>query len=218
MVSLHGVAKSYTTVHGDVPVLADLDLRMDRGEKVSLVGPSGSGKSTLLGLISGLLRPDAGMVAIDGVSLADLDDAALADLRSHRIGIALQSENMIPFLSAAENVALALGFGGCERGRRRIRAGELLERMSVGHRADHLPRRLSGGEAQRVAMAVALANEPDLLLADEMVAALDPATAAKLVDDIFATDMAVLFVTHDPALAERADRHLALDGGTVVAA
>ena len=187
---------------------------IEAGQKVSLMGPSGSGKSTLLSLIAGLLRPDAGTVEIDGVALAGLDDGERAALRSGRIGIALQSDNLIPFLSAAENVELALGFG--RRGNNRNRAKELLDRLSVVNRSDHLPRQLSGGEAQRVALAVAIANEPALLLADEMVSALDSSTAALVVDEVFASEMAVLFVTHTPELAHRAERRLLLSGHTVV--
>ena len=209
IVTLKGVDKAYTSEGGSAAVLRDVDLRIPVGEKVSLVGPSGSGKSTLLALISGLLRPDAGSVAIGGVDLADLDDRQRALLRARRIGIALQSDNLIPFLSAAENVEVALGFGGRRHDAGRTAA--LLERMGVAHRGDHLPRHLSGGEAQRVALAVAVANDPDLLLADEMVAALDADTAARVVDDVFAGDMAVLFVTHDLVLADRADRRLRVD-------
>lgn len=214
IVALQGVAKGYESPGGSADVLREVDLRILPGQKVSLVGPSGSGKSTLLALISGLLTPDAGSVAIAGVALADLDDRQRADLRARRIGIALQSDNLIPFLSAAENIEVALGFGG--RGRHRGQAEALLDRMGVAHRRKHLPRHLSGGEAQRVALAVALANDPELLLADEMVAALDADTARRVVDDVFATDMAVLFVTHDLDLADRADRRLRLGDGRLL--
>lgn len=205
---LDAVSKSYQSPSGPTIVLTDVDLTIRQGEKVSLMGPSGSGKSTLLSLISGLLRPGSGTVEVDGVSIAELDDGQRATLRSRRIGIALQSENLIPFLSAIENVDLALGFG--RRRRNRTRSRQLLDRLGVAHRADHLPRQLSGGEAQRVALAVAIANEPALLLADEMVSALDTATAGRIVDDVFNSDMAVLFVTHDAGLADRAERRLTL--------
>ena len=214
LLQLRSVSKTYQSATGSEVVLRDVDLTVEAGEKVSLMGPSGSGKSTLLSLIAGLLRPDAGTVEIDGVALAGLDDAERAELRSGRIGIALQSENLIPFLSAAENVELALGFG--RRGKNRERAKELLDRLSVVNRRDHLPRQLSGGEAQRVALAVAIANDPALLLADEMVSALDSSTAALVVDEVFASDMAVLFVTHTVDLADRAERRLRLSGHTVV--
>ena len=212
VVNLSGVSKSYLMAAGAVPILEGVALKIEPGQKASLVGPSGSGKSTLLALIAGLLRPDAGEVEIDGVAISTLGDDARADLRARRIGIALQSDNLIPFLTALENVVLAMGFGG---GKGEARA--LLDRMGVGHRADHLPRQLSGGEAQRVSLGVALANGPRLLLADEMVAQLDAVTAGAVVGDIFATDMAVLFVTHDAALADRADLRLRIAGRQVVA-
>lgn len=214
ILQLRDVSKAYQSSRGPNPVLDGVDLTVRPGEKVSLIGPSGSGKSTLLLLICGLLRPDRGSVELDGASLADLDDGERATLRSQRVGIAVQSENLIPFLSAVENVELALGFGRRRKGRARAR--ELLDRMGVGHRGDHLPRQLSGGETQRVALAVAIANDPALLLADEMVSALDTTTASSVVDDIFRSEMAVLFVTHDLALADRAERRLTLRNQTVV--
>ncbi len=211
---LRGVSKTYHSATGPDIVLENVDLKIEAGQKVSLMGPSGSGKSTLLSLISGLLRPDTGTVEIDGVSLADLDDGERATLRGGRVGIALQSENLIPFLSAIENVELALGFG--RRRKNRARANELLDRMGVADRRDHLPRQLSGGETQRVALAVAVANEPALLLADEMVSALDSTTAGRVIDDVFASDMAVLFVTHTVGLADRAEQRLCLRDHKVI--
>ena len=208
------VSKSYRTAAGDTPVLDGVDLTIEAGQKASLVGPSGSGKSTLLALIAGLLRPDHGTVEVDGNDLAGLDDTELSVLRSRCIGIALQSDNLIPFLTAEENVTLALDFGPDKPGR--LRASDLLARMGVGHRAGHLPRQLSGGEAQRVSLAVALANAPRLLLADEMVSQLDADTASSVVRDVFDADMAVLIVTHDPVLADRADLRLRLHDRRVV--
>jgi putative ABC transport system ATP-binding protein len=216
LLQLRRVSKSYKSVGGAAIVLDEVDLTIEPGQKVSLMGPSGSGKSTLLALISGLLRPDTGTVEFDGVSLAGLDDGERAKLRAQRVGIALQSENLIPFLTAVENVELALGFGRRPRNRNRAQATDLLDRMHVAHRANLFPRQLSGGEAQRVALAVAVANEPAILLADEMVSALDSATAARVVEYLFASDMAVLFVTHDFELAERADRRLCVRNQKVV--
>lgn len=214
VVQLTGVSKNFMSAGGSTIVLEGVNLAIEPGQKVSLVGPSGSGKSTLLSLIAGLLQPDAGTVKLDGVSLSDLNDDERAGMRARRIGIALQSENLIPFLSVLENVELALGFGGRRLGA--SQAHELLVRMGVAHRATHLPRQISGGEAQRVSLAVALANNPRLLLADEMVAQLDAATAGAVTRDIFATDMAVLFVTHDTTLADRADLRLCIQNRQVV--
>lgn len=213
-VRLAGVCKSYISAGATTPVLEGVDLAIEVGQKASLIGPSGSGKSTLLALIAGLLRPDEGSVEIDGVALAMLDDSERAGLRARQIGIALQSDNLISFLTAEENVALAMGFGGQPSGVRQARA--LLDRMGVGDRARHFPRQLSGGEAQRVALSVALANAPRLLLADEMVAQLDATTAESVVGDIFGTDMAVLFVTHDIALADRAEVRMRVEGRRIV--
>ena len=212
LVRLTGVSKSFGA--GGGAVLSDVSLTIEPGQKVSLVGVSGSGKSTLLALIAGLLRPDSGTVALDGVPLAGLSDTAMARMRARRIGIALQSDNLIPFLSAQENVELAQGFGAGKPSAKLARA--LLDRMGVAHRAAHLPRQMSGGEAQRVSLAVALANAPALLLADEMVAQLDHDTAEAVVGDVFDSDMAVLFVTHDPALAARAQVRLGVQGRSVV--
>ena len=208
IVQLTRVSKAYVSAAGVATVLRDVDLIVEAGEKVSLMGPSGSGKSTLLSLIAGLLRADAGAIEVDGVALNGLDDGELAQLRARRVGIVRQSGNLIPFLTALENVDLALGFaqGGADG----IGALDLLDRMGVAHRANHVSRRLSGGEAQRVALSVAVANAPALLLADEMVSALDSASATAIVDRLFASEMAVLFVTHDAALADRADRRLRL--------
>lgn len=215
---LDGVSKSFGTPAGPTPVLEDVRLTIGRGEKASLVGPSGSGKSTLLSLIAGLLRPDSGTVQIDGALMSEMGDRQRALLRTHQIGIALQADNLIPFLSARENIELALGFGRRQsRVSVRARALDLLERFGVGHRADHRPRQLSGGEAQRVALAVSMANEPALLLADEVVSSLDGETAGQVVDEVLDADFAVLYVTHDIALADRVDRRYALEGQKLVA-
>jgi predicted ABC-type transport system involved in lysophospholipase L1 biosynthesis ATPase subunit len=216
IVELAGVSKAFDTPGGTrVPVLADLDLVIEAGEKASLIGPSGCGKSTLLSLIAGLVRCDTGSVVVDGVALDRLDDTRRARVRGERIGIALQSDNLIPFLSARENVELALGIGPRPRRPLRRRSMELLDRFGVAHRADHRPRHLSGGEAQRVALAVALANEPALLLADEVVAQLDGATAGQVVDEVLSSGFAVLFVTHDIALADRVERRYRFVGRRV---
>jgi putative ABC transport system ATP-binding protein len=214
LVELTGVSKGYGFGPSHRAVLGSVDLSIGAGQKVSLVGPSGSGKSTLLSLIAGLIRPDAGRISIDGVALETLDDTGRAAVRAERVGVVLQSDNLIPFLTAQENVELAMGFTG--RRQRAGRARALLAELGVDRRRDHLPRRLSGGEAQRVSIAVALANEPTLLLADEVVGQLDSETAARVVDVVFGADLAVLFVTHDEALAARGERRLRLVDGSVV--
>ena len=220
VVRLDGVSKSFPTEQGDtVRVLDRVELVIQPGEKASLIGPSGSGKSTLLSLIAGLLRPDSGTIEVDGVPMGLLDEAERARLRARRIGIALQFDNLIPFLSAQENVELSLSFGKAFRGTRatKRRALELLEQLGVGHRARHRPRQLSGGEVQRVALAVAIANQPALLLADEVVAQLDGETAGHVITEVLEAEFAVLYVTHQAALADRAERRYRLHEGRVEA-
>lgn len=218
VVRIAGVAKAFHRDDGEtVSVLEQVDLDLRPGDKASLVGPSGSGKSTLLALIAGLLRPDEGSIEIDGTPIESLDDRSRAHVRARRIGIALQSDNLIPFLTARENVEVALEFGGRSRRERRAAASALLERFGVAERAEHRPRHLSGGEAQRVALAVAMANRPALLLADEVVAQLDAGTAGQVVNEVLDADFAVLYVTHDIELADRADRRFALRHGTIEA-
>ena len=214
IVQLQDVCKSFRSSTGPNQVLRNVSLSVQPGQKVSLIGPSGSGKSTLLALIAGLLRPDSGVVSLDGAPLSGLSDEARAERRARLIGIALQAENLIPFLSAQENVELAMGFGA--RPGREAASRVLLARLGVAHRAAHRPRHLSGGEAQRVALAVALANKPRLLLADEMVAQLDADTAGQVASDVFRSDMAVIFVTHDLVLAAQAAVRWRLQGQQVV--
>jgi putative ABC transport system ATP-binding protein len=201
-------------------VLDGVDLDLRRGETTSLIGRSGSGKSTLISLVAGLMRPDAGRIHIGGQQTDELDEAGRARLRAERIGVVLQSDNLIPFLTAVENVELAMGFAAGRRSDDRAR--ELLVELGLADRLHHLPRHLSGGEAQRVAVAVALANEPDLLLADEVVGQLDSATAAHVTELVFAAsrerDLAVLYVTHDEQLARKAQHALRLADRRVVAA
>jgi len=220
-VRLDGVSKSYGKGSGRLDLLRSVDLALASGSTTSLVGRSGSGKSTLLSLIAGLMRPDAGRIWIDGQSIEGMAEAQRAALRADRIGIVLQSDNLIPFLSALENVELALAFGS-PAPRRPARARDLLAELGLATRLHHRPRELSGGEAQRVAVAVALANEPDLLLADEVVGQLDSATAADVLGMIFRASadrrLTVLYVTHDDQLAGWAQRTLRLVEHRTVAA
>jgi putative ABC transport system ATP-binding protein len=219
-VRLRGVSKSYGAGPNQLHVLDGVDLDLRSGETTSLIGRSGSGKSTLISLIAGLMRPDAGQIHIGGQQTDKLDEAGRASLRAERIGVVLQSDNLIPFLTAVENVELAVGFAPGRRSLRRAR--ELLGELGLADRMDHLPRQLSGGEAQRVAVAVALANEPDLLLADEVVGQLDSSTAAQVTELIFAAsrdrDLAVLYVTHDEQLAHEAQHALRLGDRRIVPA
>lgn len=219
-VRLEAVSKSYGSGSARLEVLDKVELDLLKGETTSLVGRSGTGKSTLLSVIAGLMRPDKGHVYIGGQQMDQLDDDDRANLRADRIGFVLQSDNLIPFLTAVENVELAMGFAAARRPAARAR--ELLSELGLGHRMDHLPRQLSGGESQRVAVAVALANEPDLLLADEVVGQLDSNTASDVMGMIFTAsrerNLTVLYVTHDEQLARQAHRSLRLTDRRVVAA
>ncbi len=220
LVQLDGVSKTYTNGAADASVLRGLGLTLDRGEITSLVGTSGSGKSTLISVLAGLLRPDSGRVIFDGQDLTELDDTSRARLRSGRIGVVMQNGNLIPFLTAVENVSLAIELAGGNAPR--VRARDLLMEVGLGHRLDHLPRRMSGGEAQRVSVAMALANEPDLLLADEATGELDSVNAARVMGLIFEAcrerALTVLLVTHSGQLAASAERRLRLSDGRVEAA
>jgi putative ABC transport system ATP-binding protein len=215
---LEGVSKSYRDGEAWTNVLDAVQLELRRGETASLVGVSGSGKSTLLSLVAGLLLPDAGQIVFDGEELTALDDTARAELRARRIGVMLQSGNLIPFLTARENVELAIGLAANGRSAS-ARAEELLSELGLGRRMDHLPRRLSGGETQRVALAMALANEPDLLLADEVAGELDSDTTEQVMSVILDAwrerGLTVLLVTHNLELAGLAKRQLRLAGGKV---
>ena len=211
------VSKTYREGPAVTRVLHGASLELARGETTSLVGASGSGKSTLLGLIAGLMVPESGRVVFDGQDITELDDTDRARLRAGRIGIMLQSDNLIPFLTAAENVELAVELGG--GGRAGARARDVLSELGLADRLHHLPRRLSGGEAQRVSVAVALANDPDLLLADEVTGELDSANAEQVMEVISHASrdrgLTVLFVTHSRDLAARAAHRLRLENGCV---
>jgi putative ABC transport system ATP-binding protein len=221
LVRVQEVTKTYREGGVEAHVLRGASLELARGETTSLIGVSGSGKTTLMSLLAGLMRPESGTVVFDGSALSDLDDAARARLRARRIGVVLQSGNLIPFLTARENVELAIELGGGAK-RSTARALDLLGEVGLAARADHLPRRMSGGETQRASVALALANEPDLLLADEVTGQLDSASADRVMEVIFGAwrerGLTVLFVTHNRDLAARAQRRLRLHEGAVVTA
>jgi putative ABC transport system ATP-binding protein len=198
--------------------LRGASLAVGQGEFVSLMGPSGSGKSSLLSILAGLTTPSAGSVVVEGQNLAALDEAGRARWRAERLGVVFQRGNLIPFLTAAENVALVARH---KLGKKEAseRARELLQRLGLGGRADHRPSRLSGGEAQRAGIAVALANDPTLLLGDEVTGELDSETSDQVMDLLgeFQRErgLTMLLVTHNPAVAARADRRLAVSLGVV---
>lgn len=201
-------------------MLQGAGFQLDRGETVSLVGSSGAGKSTLLGVLAGLMLPDSGTVYFDDEDVTVMDEAARAGLRARRIGVVLQNDNLIPFLTAIENVELAMGFAGEDAPGGQ--AGALLEELGLADRLEDLPRRLSGGESQRASLAVALANRPQLLLADEVTAELDSANADRVIAVMLGAardhGLTVLMVTHSDELAGRTERRLQVAGGEVIEA
>jgi len=215
---VRGATKAYLTGGRTASVLNGVDLDLRRGETTSLMGSSGSGKSTLIALLAGLMRPDAGSITFDGLELSKLDDTERARLRAERIGIVMQSGNLVPFLTAVENVSMAIELAGGSRPDARAR--DLLLEVGLERRLDHMPRRLSGGEAQRVSVAMALANEPDLLLADEATGALDSGNAERVLRLIFDAwrdrGLTVLLVTHSAELAALTQHQLRLSDGRVV--
>ncbi len=215
------LAKHYTMGGALVRALDGVTLRVERGQFVGLLGTSGSGKSTLLNLIAGLDRPTSGTVSVFGRRLDGLSRAELALHRRKMVGMIFQSFNLIPTMTAAENVALAMMFAAVPRAERDRRARELLERVGLGGRQRHRPKELSGGEQQRVAIARALANDPEILLADEPTGNLDSRTAIEILSLLRTLNeggtRTVVLVTHDASLAARCARHTVtlLDGRIV---
>ena len=216
MISVKGVSKSFDGKR-KVTALESIDLHVERGEMVSIVGPSGSGKSTLLNLIGGLDRPTAGEIVIDGRAIASLTDDELTRLRRDKIGFIFQFFNLLPSLNCLENVALPLHLKGMARKQAGARAQELLELVQLGRRMEHLPDELSGGERQRVAIARALAFHPPILLADEPTGNLDSHTGVeilKLIHDLHDRLQAtILIVTHDAGVAQSCPRTVTLCDG-----
>jgi ABC-type lipoprotein export system ATPase subunit len=210
-----------TKRYGDLEVLKGVSLSIDTGEFVCLAGKSGSGKTTLLSILSGLERPTSGHVRLGGKDIASATEDELALFRRENVGFIFQSFNLIPTLSAWENVALPLFPVRMKSDERKRRATDLLERMELGHRMDHLPSALSGGEKQRVAIARALVAHPKVLFADEPTGNLDSATEEAIMDILHRLHrqegLAILMVTHEMALTKSADRLIRMHDGEVIA-
>ena len=223
LVLVEGVSKSFGRGEAAVRALADINLAVGPGEVVGLRGPSGSGKSTLLNVIACILEPDGGRLTLAGRPVWDGSWKVrdLRELRRQTIGFIFQFHNLLPFLTALDNVALAMTLGGADRAAARARARELLDYLQVGRRADAKPALLSGGEAQRVAIARALANHPRIILADEPTAALDSERARVVMDLLRRVareqEAAVLVVTHDEKIFDRFDRMVSLRDGRIEA-
>jgi putative ABC transport system ATP-binding protein len=218
MLIAEDLQKSYRSGGRALAALRNVSFTVEAGETVAIVGPSGSGKTTLLGLLAGLDRPTGGRVLIDGTDLGALDEDGRARLRRERIGFVFQAFQLIPTLTARENVAVPLDLAGTGGGA--ARADLLLERVGLGGRGHHFPTQLSGGEQQRVAVARAFIHEPAILFADEPTGNLDAATGHRVIDLMMELNRergtTLVLVTHDPELAGRARRVIRLADGEVV--
>jgi putative ABC transport system ATP-binding protein len=220
LIEIQNVSKSYHRESLEIPVLRNISLDIDAGAFVALMGPSGSGKTTLLNLIAGIDRPTSGRILVAGSDLTELSESELAAWRSRHVGFIFQFYNLIPVLSALENVELPLLLTGLSKPERREHAERALKIVGLGDRLDHYPRQLSGGQEQRVAIARAVVTDPTILVADEPTGDLDKNSAEEVLGlmdrlnrEIHKT---ILMVTHDPHAAERARSIRSLDKGELV--
>jgi len=220
LILIRDLTKVYRRGEQEIPVLLGIDLEVQRGDFVALMGPSGSGKSTLLNLLAGIDQPTSGRIEIGGVDIAGLSEGQLADWRAEHVGFIFQFYNLMPVLTAQENVELPLLLTSLSPRRRRERVAQVLELVSLSDRADHYPNELSGGQQQRVAIARALVGDPTLIVADEPTGDLDRHTGEEvlslleqLVDQLGKT---IVMVTHDPKAAARAHRIVHLEKGVLV--
>ena len=220
LIRIRSLSKAYRRGEQDIPVLLDINLDVQPGEFIALMGPSGSGKSTLLNLIAGIDQPSSGTIEIDGVDIATLGEGRLADWRAANVGFVFQFYNLLPVLTAWENVELPLLLTGLSSRERAARVEALLALVGLTDRADHRPNELSGGQQQRVAIARALVTDPRLIVADEPTGDLDRVTGEevlalldRLVSELGKT---IVMVTHDPKAAARARRLVHLEKGVLV--
>lgn len=220
VIELRGIVKIYTSGPLELEVLHGLNLTVQRGEYVAIMGPSGSGKSTLMNLVGCLDRPSRGTYRLDGVDVAGLDDNALAAIRLRKLGFVFQGYNLLGRADAVNNVALPLFYAGLAAKERHERAMARLAEVGLADRARHKPSELSGGQQQRVAIARALANDPAVLLADEPTGNLDSATSEELLElfsKLHGNGRTILMVTHDEGVAAHARRIVRLRDGNIVA-
>ncbi|HLC74998.1 MAG TPA: ABC transporter ATP-binding protein [Candidatus Nanoarchaeia archaeon] len=219
IIELKNVWKTYLA--GDVHVVAtkNVNLTIKKGDYVVILGPSGSGKSTMMNLVGALDVPSKGEILLDGKDIGKMSESELAQLRGKKIGFVFQQFNLIPSLTAVQNVELPMMFYGVSSAERLKRAKMLLELVGLGHRLHHLPTKLSGGEQQRVAIARALSNDPDVILADEPTGNLDSVTGAsimKMLAELHKKGKTIIMVTHDVDLVQHAERVVELKDGQIV--
>jgi putative ABC transport system ATP-binding protein len=220
IIDLTDAYRTYDLGRVQVHALAGASIRVDEGEFVAIIGPSGSGKSTLMNILGCLDRPTAGTYVLDGTPVEELDDDSLALVRSQMIGFVFQSYNLLPRMSALENVATPLLYQGVPKKERHARAKAALERMGLGDRLDHEPSELSGGQQQRVAIARALVTEPRLILADEPTGNLDSHTGEEVLElfhQLNDAGVTIVLITHDSDVAVRATRQIHVLDGRVAA-
>jgi putative ABC transport system ATP-binding protein len=218
VIELTGAGKTYRTGALEFEALRDVDLRIDAGEYVAVMGPSGSGKSTLMNLIGCLDTLTVGGYRLAGGDVAEMDEADLAEVRNRRVGFVFQQFNLLPSLSAWRNVELPLVYGRVPVHERKVRAIAALERVGLGDRLDNRPGELSGGQQQRVAVARALVGEPDLILADEPTGNLDSHSTADvlaLLDELHGNGRTIVLITHEPEVAEHAHRTVRMRDGRI---
>jgi putative ABC transport system ATP-binding protein len=220
LVSIHDLSKYYTRGDQIIPVLVGIDLEVAEGDYMALMGPSGSGKSTLLNLIAGIDKPSAGEIHVAGVDIARLGESDLAGWRAEHVGFIFQFYNLMPVLTAFQNVELPLQLTSLSRRERRERVATCLELVGLGDRVDHYPNELSGGQQQRVAIARAIITDPTLLVADEPTGDLDRTTAEEILGLMERLNRelgkTIIMVTHDPKAAEHARRLVHLEKGVLV--
>ncbi len=213
------VTKMYMSGGRPLEVLKGINLKVEPGEFMAIMGPSGSGKSTLLNMIGALDRPTSGKVFINGTDLSQLNDNQIADVRNTEIGFIFQFFNLIPRMDAQKNIELPMAIKGISRGQRKRRALTLLDLVGLADRADHKPSQLSGGEQQRVAIARALANEPNILLADELTGNLDSKTGEEIMILLRQLNeeegKTFILITHDPMVAQNTDRLVSFKDGII---
>lgn len=220
VIELEDVAKIYQTGAIEVAALRGVDLRIERGEYVAVLGPSGSGKSTLMNILGCLDIPSRGSYLLEGKDVATMSEAALAEIRNRHIGFVFQQFNLLSRMSAWRNVELPLVYAGVSRTERKERALDALARVGLADRSDHRPSELSGGQQQRVAVARALVTEPSLILADEPSGNLDSASTADvlgLFDDLASSGRTIVLITHEHDVAQRAQRQIRVHDGAIVA-
>jgi len=219
LLELKNVSKIYGMDHVQVKALDNVSLEIKQGEFVAVMGPSGSGKSTMLDIIGLLSRPTQGKVFADGKDVSRMKDDSMAVIRRERIGFVFQTFNLINRLTAEENIMLPMWFDGMPEDKREKRATELLTLVGLGERTKHRPSELSGGQRQRVAIARSLANDPEIILADEPTGNLDTKTGAQILDllkDLNKKGKTIVLITHDPGLGEKATRKVHIRDGKIV--